>query len=100
MIILLFLSVPAMTMSGFAGDKRTTPYGDYCKDCGTYGIYKDILPLDKAKSSIKGYYQSKGYRVGNMYHQGRFIKADIYQNKKKVDKIIFDRKTGRLRSIY
>jgi hypothetical protein len=99
-IVLIPFFLLLLALTGFAGNERTTPYGDYCKDCGTYGTCKDVLSPQKAKSSLKDYYKAKGYRVRNIYHKERFIKADIYKNKKKVDKVLFDRKTGRLRSIY
>ncbi len=89
----------AITAIAFAGGNNVTPYGDYCKDCGTYGTCSNIMSPEKATVAIKKYYREKGYRVGNLRHKGRFIEADIYKNKRQVDKVLFDRKTGRIRSI-
>ena len=50
--------------------------------------------------ALDRYYRDKGYRVGTIYHKGRFIEAEIFKNNREVDKVLFDRKTGRLRSIY
>ncbi|MDA8433306.1 MAG: hypothetical protein M0Z60_10150 [Nitrospiraceae bacterium] len=84
----------------FAGDESVTPYGDYCKDCTIYGTCKEIITPREAVIALERYYRLKGYRVGTIYHKGRFIEADIFKDNRRVDKVLFDRKTGRVRSIY
>jgi len=83
-----------------AGGKWITPYGDYCGACITYGICRDVLPPNVALKALNKYYGEKGYRVGAVHLKGRFMEAEIYKKDVKVDKVLFDRKTGRLRSIY
>ena len=84
-----------------AEQKNITPYGDYSKDSESYGACtKDAIPKDKAVKSLNKYYEKRGYTVKSVQHKGRFIEADIYKHDKQVDKVIFDRKSGRLRSIY
>jgi hypothetical protein len=95
-ITVLFLS---MGLSAFAGDGMVTPYGDYCKKCTTYGTCKDPLPPGEAIAALEQYYREKGLTVGKVQHRGRFIKAEIYEGNRLVDKVLFDRKTGRIRSI-
>jgi hypothetical protein len=90
----------AMQPAVFAGGGGVTPYGDYCKDCTIYGTCKQIITPGDAVNALVRYYRLKGYRVGTIYHKGRFIEAEIFKNNTKVDKVLFDRKTGRLRSIY
>jgi len=92
--LLLSIGVPAN-----AEHYRVTPYGDYCKECATYGTCKTILPLRDAVEAIVQYYRDKGCTVGRVWHKGRFIEADIYQGNRLVDKVLFDRKTSRIRSI-
>ena len=82
-----------------AGNNRVTPYGDYCKECSTYGTCRSILPLKEAIAAIEKYYEDKGCTVGRMRHKGRFIEAEIYRGNRLVDKVLFDRKTSRIRSI-
>ena len=77
-----------------------TPYGDYCKECAIYGTCREVIPLREALIALERYYVEKGYRLGAVYHKGRFIEAEIYKYGRRVDKVLFDRKTGRLRSIY
>jgi hypothetical protein len=82
-----------------AGNNRVTPYGDYCRECATYGTCKSILPLKEAVAAIVQYYRDKGCTVGRVRHKGRFIEAEIYHGNRLVDKVLFDRKTSRIRSI-
>lgn len=84
----------------FAGDGPVTPYGDYCRDCTIYGVCKDPIPLKEAMHSLRKYYEERGYRLGMTSHKGRFIEAEIFREDRLVDKVIFDRKTGRVRSMY
>ena len=92
--LLLLIWVPAD-----AGNNRVTPYGDYCRECATYGTCKSILSLKEAVAAIELYYREKGCTVGRVRHKGRFIEAEIYQDNRLVDKVLFDRKSGRIRSI-
>jgi hypothetical protein len=93
--LLLLIWVPAN-----AGNYRVTPYGDYCRECTTYGTCKSIIPTKEAVAAIRQYYRDKGCQVGSVRHKGRFIEAEIYQDNKLVDKVLFDRKSGRIRSIF
>lgn len=87
--------------SAYSDERNVTPYGDYSRGCTFYGTCKDIMSTKAALNALNGYYYKKGYRVGAAVQKGRFIEADIYnKNNIQVDKVIFDRKTGRLRSIY
>jgi hypothetical protein len=98
-LIAAFLSI-SLTAVAHAERRHVTPYGDYCKEYSVYGICRDALPPDEALLALAKYYRAKGCRVLIVQHQGRFIVADVYRKQQQVDKIVFDRKTGRLRSIY
>jgi len=84
----------------FGGEVPVTPYGGYCKDCALYGSCIESIPPMEAVQSLRKYYEERGYRLGNFTHKGRFIEAEVLQNSRQVDKVIFDRKTGRIRSMY
>lgn len=84
----------------FGGEGPVTPYGGYCKDCAVYGACRDSIPPGVAIQSLRKYYGERGYRLGNVAHKGRFIEAEVFQNNRQVDKVLFDRKTGRVRSMY
>jgi len=80
--------------------RNVTPYGDFCPECTKYGTCKSIMSHDKAKKAIMNYYHEKGLGVEIENKRGRFIKVKIKDIDKVVDVIIFDRRTGRVRSIY
>lgn len=90
------LAVPALC---FAAEKTCT-YGDYSHWCSAYGICKEDIGQKDAEKAIKRYFSSRGLNASNMRHRGRFVEVEIYKDEKLYDKVLFDRKTGRLRSIY
>ncbi len=93
------LLLSAVSLS-FGGEGPVTPYGGYCKDCAVYGYCRESIPPGEAIQSLRKYYEERGYRLGYVAHKGRFIVAEVFQNNRQVDKVLFDRKTGRLRSMY
>lgn len=84
----------------YSGEGPVTPYGAYCRDCAVYGACRESIPPREAIQSLRKYYEERGYRLGNVAHKGRFIEAEVLQNNRQVDRVLFDRKTGRLRSMY
>ncbi len=98
----LTLSLLAFLSSGiaYAAHNDVTPYGDCCMWCGAYGICKEDMEPKEAENAIEQYFARKGFRAVNIRHKGRFVEAEIYRDNRPVDKIIFDRKTGRIRSTY
>ncbi|NJD55207.1 MAG: hypothetical protein FIA94_02240 [Nitrospirae bacterium] len=95
--VALILSVTTVVI---AEEGPVTPYGDHCRDCTIYGTGRDPIPPPEAVHALKKYYEARGYDLGIVSHKGRFIEAEIFRNGKQVDKVIFDRRTGRVRSIY
>ncbi len=77
-----------------------TPYGDFCPRCTTYGMGKKVVGMDNATEALRSYFNNKGMNIRNIKGQGRFLKADVFRDGELVDKILFDRRTGRIRSIY
>jgi hypothetical protein len=85
----------------FAGHKGpVTPYGDFCRKCSEYGNCESNMTHDEAKEALISYYQKKGLGVELEKKRGRFIRVKVKDRNKVVDIIIFDRRTGRIRSIY
>lgn len=98
--VLLFVSV---AVHAWPGEKSMpiTPYGDFCLRCSHYGVCKAPMSLEVARKAIRDYYHQKGFDTEIENIKGRFIKAKIKDDMGKVvDVIIFDRRTGRVRSIY
>ena len=94
----LFVSAP----DAFAQHHRrpVTPYGDFCPRCTKYGICRTPMSDNDAGKALVEYYHEKGLAVEVGDWSGRFIRAKIKDNGRVVDEIIFDRRTGRIRSIY
>ena len=80
--------------------KPVTPYGDSCDLCSKYGICKSVMTHEQAHRALMKYYHSKGLIVEVDRKNGRFIRAKVREKDKIVDVIIFDRRSGRVRSIY
>jgi hypothetical protein len=95
-LLLIFTPVSSARRHG----KPVTPYGDFCRKCGQYGTCKDMMKPGDARKAIIEYYKEKGLEVEVLRVKGRFIKANIKDSGEIVDIIIFDRKNGRIRSIY
>lgn len=81
-------------------EKSVTPYGDFCPQCGEYGVCKTIMTNYDAEKALKNYYNKKGLKVEIEDIGERFIRARINNKEGIVDIIIFDRNSGRIRSIY
>jgi hypothetical protein len=92
-VIVLFASY------GWA-EENITPYGDFCTQCTTYGAGQKMIATDEAVKALEKYYGKKGCQIGAVSYKGRFVEVEIYKNGKNIDKVLFDRKTGRIRSIY
>ncbi len=100
MVASIILLITVETVQAFRTGKTITPYGDACTRCSDYGTCKYTLSHEEAKKAMMDYYHKKGFVVELIHKRGRFIKAKVKDKKNVVDVIIFDRRTGRLRSIY
>jgi hypothetical protein len=100
MVLFVLLVLPLSDVSAEHRGKPVTPYGDFCKRCGNYGTCKKPMKPHDAEKAMKDYYKKKGLKVEMERSKGRFLKAKVKDKGKTVDTIIFDRRTGRIRSIY
>lgn len=98
LVILAIFFIPASI--AFPDGDPVTPYGDFCSRCGKYGSCKSQMSVEDSEKAIAEYYHKKGFRIKIEQGKGRFIRADIKKGREVVDVIIFDRRTGRIRSIY
>jgi len=55
---------------------------------------------EEAEQVLEKVFCEQGVKGHKPYPQGRFIEAEIYRNDRRLDVILFDRKTGRIRSTY
>ncbi|RMG04073.1 MAG: hypothetical protein D6726_04180 [Nitrospirae bacterium] len=101
--LLIFLLFLGLTSTSFAwhGGKEVTPYGDFCPMASRYGMKGErLMSLEEAKKALFHYYHPRGYNFWIVEKKNRFLKINIIKGHRVVDTIIFDRKTGRVRSIF
>ncbi len=75
-------------------------YGDHCELCGEYGYCNRQASHKEAVIALRSYYEKRGLRVRVVKQKDRFLEAEVYNDGAKVDSILLDLKTGRIRSIY
>jgi hypothetical protein len=93
LIIILTLS------SAVHKNKHITPYGDYCSVTSHYGMHHGMLSNEQIEKALKHYFGKKGLDFKIINNKGRFVKAHVKSDDKVIDTIIFDRHSGRIRSI-
>ena len=99
-IFMLTLSVAGLPeTNAFDKGNKVTPYGDFCNHVSQYGMHKSVIDMKHAKEALQHYYGEKGLDVEIVSQEGRFLKAKIKDGNEIVDIIIFDRHSGRVRSI-
>jgi hypothetical protein len=103
-LTIIIISALLIMVSGevfaWSHKRPVTPYGDFCPRCSQYGTCKSMMSHEDAKRAMLDYYRKKGLGVELENKKGRFIRAKIKYRDEVVDVIIFDRRTGRIRSIY
>jgi hypothetical protein len=99
LFVLPLIALLVTAANGYAAE-RGMPYGDYPRGNSAYGVCSENMDPKEAEIAIEKYFATKGFQATHMRHKGRFIEADIYRGNLLYDKILFDRKTGRIRSIY
>lgn len=100
LIISLSILLNFSSASAWRGRGPVTPYGDFCPNCSLYGKCKFLQSTHEAGKALDDYYSKKGLVVEIEHVRGRFIRAVVKERGRVVDTVIFDRRTGRLRSIH
>lgn len=84
-----------------AGSRK--PYGGYCNGprWGWYGARCEVKTVDDARKALEEYFAGTEMKIGAISHRGRFFEAEVLdRNNVVTDRVIVDRRTGRIRSIY
>lgn len=81
----------------YAGNE--SPYGG--SQGGTYGEKQQVTTKKEARRLLRDFFSKKGVTIGDIREKQYYFEADILDSKGKVvDKVIVDKRTGRIRSIY
>jgi hypothetical protein len=93
-----------LLLSGAYARDRSSPYGTYKRGGSAesgYGEKRPVASASEARRVLEGYFAGKGVRVGKVRERELFFEADILgRNGQVVDRVIVDKRTGRIRSIY
>ncbi len=81
------------------------PYGRYCPGhrWGPYGARRVVKTADEAKEAMEKYFSGSGktVQVGKVEERRRYFEAEITDSEgKPIDRLIIDKRSGRIRSIY
>jgi hypothetical protein len=83
------------------GDGRR-PYGDYCEGWGSgrYGAKDPVKTAAEARKRLERFFEDDDVVVGTVTDKDSYFEADIRNPAGElVDRIIIDKRTGRIRSI-
>lgn len=105
LIVLLGLATPTMAQAQCSDSDLhgRRPYGDYCygPGGGWYGAKRGVDSTGEAKSVLQDYYAGDDVTIGKIVKKENYFDAEILdRNNRIVDRVIVDRRTGRIRSIY
>ena len=89
---------PRVVYSADAQGDRS-PYGG--TGSGSYGEKKEIVTKEEAEKVFKEYFAKKNVKIGEVKEKELYFEAVIRdKNDTVIDKVIVDKRTGRIRSIY
>jgi hypothetical protein len=75
------------------------PYGRSMKD--GYGERRAVATVDEARKVLKDYFSRKGVVIQDIKERDWFFEAEVTDRSGKViDRVIVDKRTGRIRSIF
>ena len=95
------IAVAISPQTAYAADAQggKSPYGG-ARD-GLYGEKKEVTTAEEAKRVLKDYFIKKDVKIGEVTEKELYFEAEIRDNKDNlIDKVIIDKRTGRIRSIY
>jgi hypothetical protein len=102
-LLSLLIVMLYMASFSFASTADVYPYGDYKKGTlvSSYGEKRPVTTVEEAKRVLTEYFAKKDVMIGEIKEKELFFEAEIRdKNNNLVDKVIIDKRTGRIRSIY
>jgi hypothetical protein len=82
-------------------DRR--PYGDYCqgKRWGRYGAKDPVKSVDEARKRLEEFYANEDVVIGKITERQLHFEAEVAdKDGELVDRVIIDKRSGRIRSTY
>lgn len=81
-------------------NRSAAPYGDFCPKCSKYGRGRMPVELEESMGALRDYFSHRSMNIDNVHVRGPLMRADVFRDGRMVDRVIFDRRSGRVRSIY
>ena len=102
-LLSLFMTMLYFCSLTFAGAEDASPYGGYQKGTAEtgYGEKRPVTTIEEARKALTAYFAKKDVKIGDIREQELFFEAEIRDKSNNlVDKVIVDKRTGRIRSTY
>ena len=102
-LLSLFMTMLYFCSLTFAGAEDASPYGGYKKGTAEtgYGEKRPVATIEEARKALTEYFAKKDVKIGEIREQELFFEAEIRDKSNNlVDKVIIDKRTGRIRSTY
>ncbi|MFA5180454.1 MAG: hypothetical protein WC405_03980 [Syntrophales bacterium] len=83
--------------------REQRPYGAYCEGSGSgsYGAKNPVKTDENVRTLLKQYFEGQDVSIGKITERDWYFAADIKDKKDNlVDRVIVDKRSGRIRSIY
>jgi hypothetical protein len=92
----------AARAQGDCGRRDRRPYGDYCDGprWGKYGAKDPVRTAEEARKRLEQFFADDEVTVGKITNHETYYEAEIHDGDRDlVDRVIIDKRTGRIRSI-
>ncbi len=99
----LFIDPPPSSSQPGCGWREQRPYGDYCQGSrwGWYGARNPVKTTEDARKLLVYYFEGGNVIIGKITEREWYFEADIRDKTDNlVDRVIVDKRTSRIRSIY
>lgn len=84
----------------FSWGEIPEPLAAEAADGQGYGEKKEVKTMDDAQRALREYYAGKDVKIGEVKEKELYFEAEIRDRSNKlIDKVIIDKRTGRIRSI-
>lgn len=97
------LLVPSAARADDCERHGSRPYGDYCQGrrWGRYGANDPVKSAGEARRRLEGFFEDEDVVVGKITERDSYFEAEIRDSAGELaDRVIIDKRTGRIRSVY
>lgn len=104
-VTLTMLGLPTSSYSqpNAGHEQPSRPYGGYCRGphWGWYGAHRQVSTIKEARLLLERYFTDKPVEIGAITERDLYFEAEIKDKDHAVtDRLIIDKRTGRIRSVY